>query len=423
MKLRAEQLALADEMMSRDEGIVQGDTGVGKTVVMLEVARRRAAAGLGRTYIVTVLKAAQTAFPQDAAKLGLEIGVAVGNEKQRRAVIDGDSEIVVLSFSNLIWFLDEYGGGHAWIIDELTKLKAGKAANKFVRLGRDSTYRWGLTATPVAESGADLYQMVKCIDRGRRLGKRKDVFLMQYFTCWDGFSWEIKPGAELLIAEAVKDLVVVLEGDTRNIEAVTVDVPVEMDGPSWDLYREMQQKWYLEAQDVESVNSAVLANKLLMMAAGGLYRGEETIDIHGAKEAALVDLVADLGQVVVVYQYIFQKERLLRLFPDAVVFADDPQGAIAHLRAGGKMVILHSQSGGHGVDGLQVARDLVHLTPPWSNDQYKQTLGRLRRHGQEQTVRRWMLVVPGTADEVVLDKLAGKELDEQRMMDALCGRD
>ncbi|MEE8389957.1 MAG: hypothetical protein V3S14_04070, partial [Anaerolineae bacterium] len=49
-------------------------------------------------------------------------------------------------------------------------------------------------------------------------------------------------------------------------------------------------------------------------------------------------------------------------------------------------------------------------------DMNEQLLGRIRRRGQRSKyVRRTTLVVPGTVDQIIMDRMLGKEIDESRL--------
>ncbi len=63
---------------------------------------------------------------------------------------------------------------------------------------------------------------------------------------------------------------------------------------------------------------------------------------------------------------------------------------------------------GEGVDGLQVARNLIQLDRDWTPARNDQVLGRIRRSGQERKVRAWYIVGNKTVDDDVTAALSRK---------------
>lgn len=63
---------------------------------------------------------------------------------------------------------------------------------------------------------------------------------------------------------------------------------------------------------------------------------------------------------------------------------------------------------GEGVDGLQVARNLIQLDRDWTPARNEQVLARLRRGGQTREVRAWYLIGNNTIDQAVSTVLESK---------------
>lgn len=138
----------------------------------------------------------------------------------------------------------------------------------------------------------------------------------------------------------------------------------------------------------------------------------------GAKGKAAVDLIADLAPEQVLVFCAF------RHTVDALVHALDGQAApyhgghsaegraqaIADFKSGRRRVLVGTLATlGEGVDGLQVARNMIMVDRDWTPARNEQAIGRLRRSGQRSAVNVVHLVANDTIDQVVSAALARKQ--------------
>jgi hypothetical protein len=111
-------------------------------------------------------------------------------------------------------------------------------------------------------------------------------------------------------------------------------------------YKDFERTLLAELDDgdvVEAMTAAVLANKLLQYANGGLYTDDKKnwSEIHSAKLDALAEILEDNAgeNVLVSYNYRFDLERLQKRFPDAVVL-DKQQETIDRWNRGETRLLL-----------------------------------------------------------------------------------
>lgn len=362
-------------------------------------------------------------------------GLALGDAKQRRDVIDGAAEIVVISADMVAWFVDTYGMDHGFdglLIDEIHRFKSagGKAFKKLRRILKTFTWRAGMTATPMTESATGMYSQAMLIDGGDALGTRQDLFLATYFLAdYSGYKFEFQPGGERRLARALAGIMYVADSTTYEDELTAVHDTIEhvdMPQAGLDAYEEMAQTMVLEMADAEAVNSGVLVGKLQQIANGWIYTEDDTlieentgaVPIHAAKRDRLVEMLDAIDEpVIVVYSYLADLRWLREEFPEAVCLADDPAGAQAAWNAGAiDLLLLHPRSGGAGLNLQHGGRHMIMLNPIWSADQSAQVLGRIRRRGQQLEVFRKTLVCRNTIDAVILDRLDSKYADENLLM-------
>ena len=381
---------------------------------------------LNRVLVLAPLKVAQLTWSKEYLKWSHlnRPALALGDVAARRAAIEhSDNPIVVMNLENLTWLFETYGHEHGFdglLIDEISKFKcAGTRGVKTIRKHlKDFEWRGGMSASPIAEAGTDIYAQALIIDQGKALGRNQEVFRRKHFypTDFQQRRWAILPGQDAVLAEKLKDLVYVADDkdyEDSLPELVEVVDEIKLPPDARDIYDEMCGTMYVESLDIEAPNQAVVSGKLQQITAGAIYRQEEgqkhktTHRIHDMKLLALVRLVRQAaGPVAIAYQFEFEKEMLEATFRDIVFLGDNSEQVEADWTAGKIRVMgLHPKSASHGLNLQYGGHELIVLTVPWSADQWEQLIGRFRRRGQPSPfVKRTVIQVVDSVDEIVLDR-------------------
>ena len=358
-----------------------------------------------------------------------EPALALGSPEERLAALRSDRDIVVINIENVPWLFKqpESAGFDGLLIDETSKFKSAGSKGVGVLRRKRGQFVWraGLSATPVAEAGMDIYSQALLIDGGRALGTRKDAFLAAYMypTDYKQRKWAWQPGAPQRLARALRHILFVADsGDyTQELPALVSEVvTVEMPPAARDVYCEMAEDGSIEIMDIDTASAGVVTNKLMQIAAGAIYRGEppnrETLHLHDEKFGMIARLInCAAGPVLVAYQFEFEKEELLSQgFP----LFDGTADMETRWNAGEIPVMcLHPKSASHGLNLQYGGYELLCMGPVWSADQWQQLVGRLRRRGQPSGfVKRTTIVAAGTVDELVLDRAEGKSIAENALM-------
>jgi hypothetical protein len=173
----------------------------------------------------------------------------------------------------------------------------------------------------------------------------------------------------------------------------------------------------VDGEEVEAPNAAVMAGKLQQITAGFLYHGDEVAWLATEKFSVLRDVLAATDEpVVIVYQFIAEREMLQAMFP-AGKDLNEPGAKAAFCAGDIPLLFMHPASGGHGVDGLQaVCRRMIFLGPIWSADKWDQSIGRILRRGQTRECYRTVFVLNDTIDETVLARVLAKAETEDQVM-------
>ena len=83
------------------------------------------------------------------------------------------------------------------------------------------------------------------------------------------------------------------------------------------------------------------------------------------------------------------------------------------------MLLVHPASAAHGLNIQKGGHTIIWMTPPNSNERYRQANKRLHRSGQKHPVTVIHLLAEGTEDIKVINNLNKQEDDQQELMTAL----
>lgn len=343
--------------------------------------------------------------------------------------------------------------GRSWpwqtvFIDESSSLKDHKTARfKALAKVRPLMKRMHqLTATPAAETFMHLFAQIYLLDLGERFGKSHTKFAETYFTQNRyTMKWTLRPGAEEQITDLISDICLVMKQEDyldlqQPIPAVH-DVLLPPDVLA--LYEQLERDFVVELPsgvEIEAETAAALSQKLLQLASGVLYetrlvpdhnvedsvmlRKERVVHhLHDCKIDRLRELAAESNgnTLLVAYHFASTLDRLKAAFPQAVQM--DAAGKCIPKWNKGQipMMLVHPQSGGHGLNLQKGGHHIVFFDIPWSLELYLQFIGRLARQGQTKTVVVHHLVAKGTVDAEVVDALSNKR-DAQEVLFRLLKR-
>jgi SNF2 family DNA or RNA helicase len=431
---RASQQLAIDRMLSSDYQLLALRMGAGKTSVALTVINELLfnRFEVSRVLVVAPLRVAQLVWAQEAAKWShtrhLRVVRVLGDQVERIRALAAPGDVYVVNRENFIWLVKlmmASKGGWPFdcvIVDENKGFKDRNSASwKHLMRVRGSIERlYLLTGTPAPNTLLELWPQVTMLDEGQRLGRRLTGYRERYFVPdkRNGnivYTWRLKQGAEKLIYQAVEDVMLSVETGVELPERIdnVVDAVFDM-----KRYLEMEQTFVSGA--VSAANTAVLAGKLRQMANGAVYDDQRYPHwIHDAKLDALEEIV-DQGEPVLCFtEFQHDQLRIIDRFPQAVVF--DGEKTMAAWQAGKiKLLLMHPQSGGHGVDGLQFGGNVVvWFALPWSLDAYEQATARIHRSGQDKNVIVHHIVAKNTIDEKIMRVLAMKGGAQQQLLDAV----
>jgi SNF2 family DNA or RNA helicase len=414
------------------------DLGLGKTATSLTtISDMIDSFTCSKVLIIAPLRVANSVWAQEASKWShtkhLRVSVVTGSEKKRLSALQFDADVYVINRENIPWLVKHYGKRFpfdAIFVDESSSFK-NATSKRFKALKAVSSltdYMVLLTGTPSPNGLIDLWAQMYLVDYGASLGKTLTAYRDRYFeTDYHGFSYKIRAGASQKIHEAISDKVISMQAaDYLELpEKIILTELLELPEQAQTAYDTFEKELFLtlaDGQELEAMNAAVLANKLLQFCSGATYtdaNGNYSV-LHDVKIEALKELVEQNDEpMLVAYNFKSDLERLLKAFPDAVVLDKDPNTINRWNNGGIKMLLAHPQSAGHGLNLQHGGSLMVWFSMQWNLEYYQQFNARLYRQGQTKPVRVVHLIAKGCLDERVIKVLNSKDANQLSLLNAL----
>jgi hypothetical protein len=458
-----------EHLTSRHSAGLALDPGMRKTSITLEAFRRLQAAGLARTMLVIApLRICRKVWRQEGAKWSqfrhLTFTLLHGDKKDE--ALKERSDIYLINPEGVEWLARKFFGRPAPFdvvtIDELTKFKnAASERSKALRPRlKGVRYRWGLTGSLAPNGYMDLFGQMLMLDDGTALGRYITHYRDQYFQLgYDGFTYELMPGAEQRIIQKIAPYWLQLSADDYLDlpELVTDTVEIELGATARKTYEKMKRDMIAALPEgiVTAANAAATYSKLSQMANGAVYVGDNKDKVglvHDEKLDALEDLLEELnGQpfkdlkgkvppggkpLLLAYEFNHDFERLRERFGTldpatgkkvlpylgkGTTAKQEDEWINAWNRNELPIMAAHPASAGHGLN-LQEgsAAHVLWFSPTWDLELWDQFIRRLRRSGNEALrIINHIFVCLGTIDELKIAALGDKDVTQSRLLKAL----
>jgi SNF2 family DNA or RNA helicase len=414
------------------------DMGLGKTTSTLTAVNDLLdSLAVNRVLVVAPLRVANSVWEQECKKwehlAGLRVSVCTGSERARLAALQKTADVYTINRENIPWLVKHYGKKwpfDAVVIDESSSFKNNSAQRwkAIKRVLPDTEYMILLTGTPAPNSLMDIWAQMYLVDFGQRLGRTMTGFKQRFFEPdYMGYNWTLKTGAADTIHKLIADVCLSMSAKDYlqlpdRIDLIEkVYLPAKVQAQYVAFERDLLAT-LPDGEEVEAMNAAVLANKLLQWCNGATYTdgNGNWSEIHNAKLDALAELVEENDEpVLIAYNYKTDLARLKKRFPDAVVLDKNQQTIDDWNAAKIKMLLAHPASAGHGLNLQHGGSLCVWFGLTWSLEYYQQFNARLHRQGQTKPVRIVHIVADGCIDERVLAVLSAKDATQKDLLTAL----
>lgn len=449
------------------------DPGLGKTSTTLAALKILFKKKLvSKVLIIAPLRVCYSVWPKEVLTWKdfnkMSITVLHGPNKEE-LLRNSESDIYVINPEGLEWLLNVQKtktrsgktkvsidsrrwkklGFDCLVVDELSKFKHTNT-NRFKALKQVlGTFKrkYGLTGSPAANGLMDLFGQCYIIDEGRSLGRYITHYRNEYYTKgYDGYSWELREGAEKEIYERIKPICLRMGDELLKDmpKIINNNIKVQMGKKLEGQYKALKKDLILKIGQglVKASTAAVASNKLRQFCSGSIYKEQEVeallklpsnkkewLKLHSLKIEALTDLVDELQGSPLLVAYDFKHE--LEMFK-AVFGKDVPYlgGGVSTKKSKqiesdwnqGKLPILfgHPQSMAHGLNLQSVGNHVCWYTLSWNYELYDQLNRRVARQGnRSKRVFIHHILIEGTIDEVILRTLQSKKSTQQNVFQAL----
>jgi SNF2 family DNA or RNA helicase len=278
-------LRAVQHLVSHHSGGLALDPGMRKTSITLEAFCQLQESGLVKTMLVIApLRICRKVWRQEGAKWAqfrhLTFTLLHGDKKD--AALKERSDIYLINPEGVEWLAHKFFGRplpfDVVTIDELTKFKnAASERSKALRPRLKATrYRWGLTGSLAPNGFMDIFGQMLMLDDGAALGRYITHYRDQYFQLgYDGFTYELMPGAEQRIIQRIAPYWLQLSADDYlELPELVMDVrEIEMGPASRKTYDKMKRDMIASLPEgiVTAANAAACYSKLAQMANGAVY--------------------------------------------------------------------------------------------------------------------------------------------------------
>ena len=421
------------------------DMGLGKTVITLtaieELMYNRFE--VQRVLVVAPLRVARDTWSGECGKWDhlkhIKMSLILGDERERIRAINRNADIYVINRENLAWLIDHYGKSFPYdmvVLDELSSFKdpSSKRFRKMKSVRQFVKRIVGLTGTPAPNGLLDLWPQIYLLDMGKRLGRYISAYRNEYFVPdkRNGqviYSYKPRPYAEREIYKKISDICVSMKAVDYIKMPDRVDnfIEVKMSDNEKRLYNRLEKDALLPFSDgdIDAVNAAALATKLLQMANGAVYDENNNVKhIHYRKLEALEDLYesANGKPVLIFYTYKHDRDRIKALLGQDARELDSAQDIADWNEGRIKAAVAHPASTGHGLNLQAGGSTIIWFGLTWSLELYQQANARLWRQGQKNTVIIHHIITRDTIDEQVMRVLQRKEKGQTALMNAVKAR-
>lgn len=455
------QPQMLEHLEKNSDALLLVEMGLGKTVVVLKHIENLILDGaINGCLIVAPLRVKLLTWPEQCAtwehSAWLRV-VDMSTPEGEQAWRDGSADIYLTHYDTLATrevtrkvkgksvttkhpgFADKFLKGREKlpatmvVYDEISVFKQhdGKRAAAIRAYHDKFTHHIGLTGTPLGNSRLNLFNQVRMIDGGKRLGP--SFFSFRNWAAesdFMGYRWSMREGMSDLIDKKISDIALVLLcADHADLPpCYTEDIEVALPAAAEKAYLKMEKELLLELEkgDIVALNAAVLANKMLQISGGACYGEEREVHhIHDAKIDALKKLREKLGPkepLIVLISFKHERSRVLEAIPGSREF--DVKDIELWRQGKIHTWVADARSIGHGLDSLQVSCcNMVFFTPYWSAEVVQQVIKRIWRRGNLRDTYIWRLVakIKGkiSMDEIVIESNRCNIEEQATMLDSL----
>lgn len=434
--------------LEHDRFMDTSDPGTGKTRAHIEIIVERRKRGLGkRVLVLSPMTLMDSAWGVDIQKYAPSLTVSYAYAEQREEAFTMKTDVVVMNHDGVKWFTDKkfpkrrklLEAFDTIVIDEWTVFKHNSARTKALhKLRNFFKYRQQLSGTPNPNSVMELFYPALFADNGKRLGTsyyglRAAVQIPeQTGPEANHLTWHDKPGATQVVNELLADITI-----RHAFADVMKHVPpnyrhtkqFDLSPKARKIYLQLEEEAVAKfdsGERIDAVHAAALRTKLLQVASGAVYSGEDKyVLVDRTRYIMISDLIEEREHSIVFFNWAHQRDEMFKelksrkisyaLIDGTVDRRDRPQIVREYQAGKYQTLLLHPRTGAHG---LTLTRGLstIFSSPIYEADLMEQGIARIVRGTQNRETETLFIEARGTVEKDVYEKLNNKAANMQDLL-------
>lgn len=358
---------------------------------------------VNRVLVICPLSIMDSAWRADLFKFAMHrsVDIAYGAKDKRKAIINGNSEFVIINYDGVEIVAEDIanGGFDLIVIDEANayknvQTKRWKVLNSLVKA---DTWLWMMTGTPAAQSPLDAYGLAKLVNPNG-VPKYFTSYRDQVMLKLTNFKWIAKETATKTVYEALQPAIRYTKDECLDLPEMTYTKRrVELTKQQERYYTMLKSRMVVQAagEEITSVNAAVNMSKLLQISCGAVYSDSgETLEFDiKNRYNVLTEVIDESSQKVLVFVpfkhviSILHEKLNADGYTTEVISGDVPVNKRTDIfkrfqeSPDPRVLVIQPQSAAHGVT-LTAANTVVWWGPTSSLETYAQANARVHRSGQ-----------------------------------------
>mgnify|MGYP003134074835 CR=1 FL=1 len=357
-----------------------------------------------RVLIICPLSIMDSAWRADMFNFAMHrtVDIAHGSKKKRQAIINSDTEYVIINYDGVEVVKEEImnGGFDLIIVDEATHYKnaQSKRWKVLASIIQPHTWLWMMTGTPAAQSPVDAFGLAKLINpKGvpKFFGAFRDMVMYKITQ----FKWVPKDNASDTVFNALQPAIRFTKEECLDLPDMTyVKRKVELTAQQNKYYKLLREQMIAVAsgEQITAANAAVNMNKLLQISCGAVYSDTgETLEFDiKNRYKVLREVIDESSQKVLVF---VPFKHVIGVLADKLTADGITNGVIDGTVSANKrtdlfsrfqespdprVLIIQPQAAAHGVT-LTAANTIVWWGPTSSLETDAQANARVHRSGQK----------------------------------------
>ena len=383
-----------------------------------------------RVLIICPLSIMQSAWQADLFKFAMHrrVGIAYGDRTKRKAIIEGDTEFVIINYDGVSIVADDIAKQNfdLIIIDEANAYKT-VTTERWKTLNRiltPRTWLWMMTGTPAAQTPTDAFGLAKmCVPDNvpRFFGSFRDQTMVNISK----FKWLPKPDSDKTVFNALQPAIRFIKKDCLDLPEVTHvfrDAPLTAQQEKYYKLLKKEMLMVADGEEVSTVNAAVNLNKLLQISGGAVYSDTgSVVEFDVSNRLKVIEEVIEEAshKVLVFVPFTHTIELLKEHLKKAHITCEVINGAVTvnkrteifkrfQEEPDPRVLIIQPQAAAHGVT-LTAANVIIWYAPVTSIETYLQANARIDRQGQKNPMT--IVHIKGSPVETRLYNMLQNKLD------------